>query len=81
MERNTRIVVKLLLIIGLLLLLVIFTLQNTQEVGIKLFFWSIHTSKALVILVPLIIGLIVGWLGIPFIVTLTRGNSNAREEK
>ena len=81
MERNTRIIVKLLLIIGLLLLLVIFTLQNTQEVGIKLFFWSIHTSKALVILVPLIIGLVVGWLGIPFIVALTRGNPKAREEK
>ncbi|MGA1843700.1 MAG: lipopolysaccharide assembly protein LapA domain-containing protein [bacterium] len=81
MERNTRIIVKLLLIIGLLLLLVIFTLQNTQEVDIKLFFWSIYTSKALVILVPLIIGLIIGWFGIPFIVALTRRNPKVREEK
>jgi len=81
MERKTRIIIQLLLIIGLLLLLVIFTFQNTQEVAIKLFFWSIHTSKALLMLVPLIIGLIVGWLGIPFIVSLKRGKPKVREEK
>lgn len=74
MDTSRKMIYKLLIIIGLLLLLVIFTLQNTQQVNIKLFFWTIHMSTALVILLPLAVGLLIGWLGIPFIVAKKRSN-------
>jgi len=81
MDMDKKMVYKLLLIIGFLLLLVIFTLQNTQQVNVKLFFWSIPMSAALTILIPLAVGLLIGWLGIPLIVARRRGRPKAREEK
>ena len=81
MDASKKMIYKLLIIIGLLLLLVIFTLQNTQQVNIKLFFWTIQLSTALVILLPLAIGLLIGWLGIPLVVAKKRGNFLAKEEK
>ena len=81
MDMDRKMIYKLLLIIGFLLLLVIFTLQNTQQVNVKLFFWSIPMSAALTILIPLAVGLLIGWLGIPLIVASRRGRPKAREEK
>jgi uncharacterized integral membrane protein len=81
MDMNKKVVYTLLLVIALLLLLVIFTLLNTQQIAVKLFFWRIHSSVALVILVPLAIGLLIGWLGIPFIVSLKRRLPKTKEEK
>jgi uncharacterized integral membrane protein len=81
MDTSKKMIYKLLIMIGLLLLLVIFTLQNTQQVNIKLFFWTIHMSTALVILLPLAIGLLIGWLGIPLIVARKRRNLLSEEEK
>ena len=81
MYMDKKMLYKLLLIIGFLLLLVIFTLQNTQRVNVKLFFWSIPMSIALTILIPLAVGLLIGWLGIPLIIAGRRGRHKAREEK
>ena len=81
MYTDKKMLYKLLLIIGFLLLLVIFTLQNTQPVNVKLFFWSIPMSIALTILIPLAVGLLIGWLGIPLIIARRRGRPKAREEK
>lgn len=81
MYTDKKMLYKLLLIIGFLLLLVIFTLQNTQRVNVKLFFWSIPMSIALTILIPLAVGLLIGWLGIPLIIARRRGRPKAREEK
>ena len=82
MDVDKKVIYKLVIIIVFLLLLVIFTLQNTQQVNVRLFFWSIpHISIALTILIPLAIGLLIGWLGIPLIVSRKRGNPKTREEK
>ena len=54
--------IKLLLGIGLLILVVIFTLQNTQVMTISFLFWTVTLSRALIIFVVLAIGVIVGWI-------------------
>jgi len=79
MDTNKKTVYKLLLIIGFLLLLVIFTLTNAQTAVVTLFFWDFEMSTALVILIPLAVGLLIGWLGIPFIVARTKRESMRKE--
>jgi uncharacterized integral membrane protein len=54
--------VKVLGLIILLILLVIFAIQNTQAVGIKFLLWGFSTSAAVTILMSFIIGFLVGWL-------------------
>ncbi len=52
-------------VIGLIILLVfllIFAIQNTQSVVVKLLFWEISTSAALTILVSYLMGFLTGWL-------------------
>ncbi|MFC1590287.1 lipopolysaccharide assembly protein LapA domain-containing protein [Candidatus Omnitrophota bacterium] len=50
-------------ILLLMLLLVVFTVQNYEVVSIQLLFWSFSTSRAIVIFVTLIIGIVIGWTG------------------
>ena len=52
-------------VIGLIILLVflvIFAIQNTQAVKVKLLFWEISSSAVLTILVSYLIGFLTGWL-------------------
>ncbi len=49
-------------IIVALLLLVIFTLQNYQVAQIRLLFWTIRSSTALLVFVSCLIGFLVGIL-------------------
>jgi len=53
---------KMPLVIILLLLVVIFTLQNTEQVNISLLFWHVTLSRALMIFLVLAIGLLAGWI-------------------
>ena len=53
---------KVLALIILLILLVIFAIQNTQAVGVKFLFWGFSTSAVVTILMSFIIGCLVGWL-------------------
>jgi len=53
---------KLIAIIVLLILLLIFALQNTQSVVLNFLFWQISTSSVLSILVSFVIGLLIGCL-------------------
>ncbi|UCG35284.1 MAG: LapA family protein [Candidatus Omnitrophota bacterium] len=53
---------KFIMISVLLLLLVIFTAQNYEVVNISFLFWSFKTSRALIILASLLIGVAVGWI-------------------
>jgi uncharacterized integral membrane protein len=46
----------------LLALVVIFVLQNTQVVEFNFLAWTISMSKALLLLVTFVLGIIVGWL-------------------
>lgn len=43
-------------------LIVIFTLQNTDAVLVRFFLWTLATSRALLIFVVLAIGIVLGWL-------------------
>jgi uncharacterized integral membrane protein len=45
-----------------LLLLVIFAVQNYEIVKIQFLFWSFQTSRAIVILLTLFTGIIIGWI-------------------
>ena len=53
---------KLIAIIVLLILLLIFAIQNTQPVALNFFFWQIFTSSVLSILGSFVIGLLTGCL-------------------
>ena len=53
---------KLIGIIVLLVVMVIFAIQNTQPVAIKFLFWGIETSAVLSILVSFILGFLMGCL-------------------
>ena len=50
--------------LGLVLvgLLVLFILQNTQEVEVRLLFWTVSMSRVLLILLLLAIGALLGWV-------------------
>jgi uncharacterized integral membrane protein len=53
---------KVIAIIVLLILLLIFAIQNTQPVVLNFLFWQISTSSVISILVSYIIGLLTGFL-------------------
>ena len=53
---------KMPLVIVLLLLVVIFTLQNTEQVNISFLFWHVTLSRALMIFLVLATGLLAGWI-------------------
>lgn len=54
--------VRLVSALVLATLIVIFTLQNTDATTVKLFFWSVTTSRALTLFVVLAFGMAIGWL-------------------
>ena len=43
-------------------LVLVFVLQNTQVVDIRLLFWKVSMSRALVLLATFGVGLLMGWL-------------------
>jgi len=43
-------------------LVLIFVFQNIEVVEVTLFFWKVSMSRALMLLLTLLIGIIVGWL-------------------
>ncbi|MFQ5935643.1 MAG: lipopolysaccharide assembly protein LapA domain-containing protein [Acidiferrobacterales bacterium] len=55
---KTRIAVGL----GVLFLVILFTLQNTEVVTITFLFWQFSMSRVLLIFVFLAAGVIVGWV-------------------
>ena len=53
---------KIILLISLLLCVVVFTLQNTEVVRIRFFFWDFALSRALMIFLVLAVGFLSGLL-------------------
>ena len=53
---------KLIGLIILLVLLVIFAIQNPQPVAVKFLFWEITTSAVISVLVSFVVGFLAGWL-------------------
>jgi uncharacterized integral membrane protein len=56
MKRNLKIYAGL----ALLILVVLFTLQNTETVPISFLFWEFRISRVLMILMIFVIGVLVG---------------------
>lgn len=56
MEKNIKVYSGL----GLLILVVLFTLQNTETVPISFLFWEFRISRVLMILMIFVIGVLVG---------------------
>jgi uncharacterized integral membrane protein len=53
---------KVIGLIVLLIVLVIFSIQNTQALAVKFLFWEFSTSAVVSILISFIIGFLAGWL-------------------
>ncbi len=53
---------KIVGIIVVLVVLVIFAIQNAQPLVITFLFWKVETSAVLSILVSFMLGFLVGWL-------------------
>lgn len=52
--------VKTIIIIALTILIVIFALQNTEVVEVRLWFWNLQIPRALLIFCCLAVGVIIG---------------------
>ena len=53
---------KLILSLALVALIVVFAIQNAEELQIRFLFWSITTRRVFVLFGILAIGIIVGWI-------------------
>ena len=56
--RQVKLVVALILAIAVLL----FILQNTHTVQLNFVVWTLSTSRAVVVLATLVIGMVLGWI-------------------
>lgn len=54
--------IKIGIIVFIVILIVVFALQNTEIVNIKLWFWEVQTPRALLILLCLAVGMFMGFL-------------------
>jgi len=52
---------KLLLLLFLLVIAVLFIVQNVAAVEIQFLFWSLQLSRSLLMLLFLITGILIGW--------------------
>ena len=53
---------KSIAVIVILFVFAIFIVQNAQVVQVNLLFWSTEASRALVLLITFVFGLIAGWI-------------------
>ena len=53
---------KIISILILLLLAVIFTTQNYEAIKVKFLFWTFEASRAIVLFLTILIGIIIGWV-------------------
>ena len=52
---------KLFIASGLILLVMIFAVQNAATVDIRLLFWDVAFPRSLLIFMMLLIGVVIGW--------------------
>ncbi|MEM3434101.1 MAG: lipopolysaccharide assembly protein LapA domain-containing protein, partial [Candidatus Methanomethyliaceae archaeon] len=56
------VIIRLFLLVVILLVLLVFTLQNTDPVEVTFWPWKVVLSKALLIIASLLIGFLLGFL-------------------
>lgn len=62
---GTRSTMDTIRLVGTLLLVglvIIFTLQNTETIGVDLLFWELDASGAIFVFLNFAVGVVVGWL-------------------
>lgn len=64
---------KLLFAVILLLLVLIFIFQNTQQVAIQFLIWEVSTARGIMVLLILLVGTLIGWLGRGQVASRRRG--------
>lgn len=62
MRSKTYVRIRILTGLGLLLVVALFTLQNTEVVTITFVFWHFSLSRALLIFLVLVTGVVIGWV-------------------
>lgn len=53
---------KMILIIVIVTIIIIFSIQNSETVAVKLFFWKISLPRVLLIMGSVIVGVVIGIL-------------------
>lgn len=53
---------KIKIALAILFIFAIFILQNAQVVAVRFLFWQAEASRALVLLITFVLGLVAGWL-------------------
>lgn len=53
---------KVILGVVLSFLVVIFIVQNTEVVAVRILFWELSMSRAVLIFLVLVVGIILGWV-------------------
>lgn len=53
---------RLVIALTLVGLLIIFTLQNTESIGVKVLFWDFEASGAIFVFMLVAAGILVGWV-------------------
>ena len=56
-----KMTIKLIITTALILLVMIFAVQNAAVVDIKLLFWDVAIPRSLLIFMMLFIGIVIGW--------------------
>ena len=56
-----KMTIKLVITTALIILVMIFAVQNAAVVDIKLLFWDIEIPRSLLIFMMLFIGVVIGW--------------------
>jgi uncharacterized integral membrane protein len=59
---------KMIMMVIVACLTLVFTIQNVAAVNVRIFFWEISLSLALLIFITLAIGFIIGWFLHSFLV-------------
>lgn len=60
--RSTMDTIRLVGLLVLVGLVIIFTLQNTETIGVDLLFWELDASGAIFVFLNFAAGIVVGWL-------------------
>jgi putative membrane protein len=61
-DRKEVVMAKGIVFVILVIIMVLFVLQNTQVVDVQLLVWKVTMSRALMLLGTFVLGMVAGWL-------------------